>query len=131
MPDIFTPEKRSYVMSRIRSKGTKIELKMKALLDQDGIGYVMHPKFFGNPDFLVGKRVLLFCDGDFWHGYDYRNGRIPRQKFWREKIERNMERDRRVSRKLRRSGWSVIRLWEHDINKRPEICMNKMLRFLN
>ena len=131
MPDIFTPEKRSYVMSRIRSKGTKIELRMKALLEQDGIGYVMHPKLFGNPDFLVGKRVLLFCDGDFWHGYDYRNGRIPRQKFWREKIERNMERDRRVSRKLRRSGWSVIRLWEHDINKRPESCMSKMLRFLN
>ena len=54
----------------------------------------------------------MFCDGDFWHGYQYAKKKKPGKKFWRDKIERNIERDRRISRKLRRSGYSVIRLWE-------------------
>lgn len=131
MADIFNKEKRSYVMSRIRSKDTGIELKMIKILEENKIKFTRHPNLLGTPDFLVGKRMLVFCDGDFWHGYDYRNGRVPPQKFWREKIERNMERDRRTARKLRREGWSVIRLWEHDINKRQDYCVKKIKRHLN
>lgn len=118
-------------MSRIRSKDTGIELKMIKILEENKIKFTRHPNLLGTPDFLVGKRMLVFCDGDFWHGYDYRNGRVPPQKFWREKIERNMERDRRTARKLRREGWSVIRLWEHDINKRQDYCVKKIKRHLN
>jgi len=129
LTDVFTPEKRSYVMSRIRSKDTKIELRMVDLLKQNKIKFVRHPKLLGTPDFLVGDKTLVFCDGDFWHGHDYKNGRVPPQKFWREKIERNMQRDKKISNKLRRGGWSVARLWEHDINKRPEFCINKILRY--
>jgi len=128
MPDVFTPEKRSYVMSRIRSKDTKIELKMVDILKENKIKFERHAELLGTPDFLVGKNTLIFCDGDFWHGYDYKNGRVPPQKFWREKIERNMERDLQTARKLRREGWSVVRLWEHDINKRPEFCVRKIVR---
>ena len=128
MPDIFTPEKRSYVMSRIRSKDTKVELKMRDLLKRNRIGFEMHVALAGTPDFLVADKVAVFVNGDFWHGYDYRNGRIPKQKYWREKIERNMARDRRVQRKLRSQGYSVLNFWEHDINKKPDLCCRKVLR---
>ena len=130
MADIFTPEKRSWVMSRIRSKDTKIEKKMASLLRKNKIHYRRFPKVFGSPDFIVEKSVLVFCDGDFWHGYQYAKKKKLPKKFWRDKIERNMERDRKVTRKLRADGWSVIRLWEHDIEKRPESCVRKIKKSL-
>ena len=118
MADIFTKEKRSWVMSRIRGKNTKIELKMKCVLKDIGYSYEMHPNMFGNPDFVLKrKRIVIFCDGDFWHGYNYENKK-PSKRFWREKIERNMKRDEKISRKLRKENWSVLRFWEHDIEKR-------------
>lgn len=130
MADVFTPEKRSWVMSRIRGKHTKIERKMKKILDTSGIKSKQHPKIFGNPDFLVEKKVLIFCDGDFWHGHDYENKKKLSKKFWRQKIEGNMRRDRMVSRRLRREGFSVIRLWEHDIEKNPDMCLRRILRIM-
>ena len=130
MADIFTPEKRSWVMSRIRSKDTKIEKKTASMLRKNKIRYRRFPKVFGSPDFVVEKKVMVFCDGDFWHGYRYDKKKRPPKKFWRDKIERNMERDRKVSRKLRTDGWSVVRLWEHDIEKSPEKCVGKIRRCL-
>ena len=130
MADIFTPQKRSWIMSRIRSKDTKIEKKMAHLLRKNRIHYRRFPKIFGSPDFVVEKKVLVFCDGDFWHGYLYDRKKKPQKKFWRDKIERNMERDRKVSRKLRADGWSVVRLWEHYIEKSPEKCVGKIRRCL-
>ena len=113
-------------MSRIRSKDTKIEKKTASLLRKNKIHYRRFPKVFGSPDFAVEKKVLVFCDGDFWHGYHYDKKKRPPKKFWREKIERNMARDRKVSRKLRRNGWSVLRIWEHDIKKNTDKCMRKI-----
>ena len=130
MADIFTPEKRSWVMSRIRSKDTKIEKKTASMLRKNKIRYRRFPKVFGSPDFVVEKKVLVFCDGDFWHGYQYGRKKKPPKKFWREKIERNMRRDRKVTRKLRADGWSVVRLWEHDIEMSPEKCVGKIRRCL-
>ena len=130
MTDIFTPEKRSWVMSRIRSKGTKIEKTVASLLRKNRIHYRRHPKLFGSPDFIIEKKVLLFCDGDFWHGYNYAKKKKPPKKFWREKIERNMARDKKVTGTLRRDGWLVVRLWEHDIEKSPEKCVGKIRRLL-
>jgi len=130
MTDIFTPKKRSWVMSRIRSRDTGIEKKTAQLLRKNKIHYRRFPKVFGSPDFVVEKKVLVFCDGDFWHGYQYdRKKKLPK-KFWRDKIERNMKRDRKVTRKLRADGWSVVRLWEHDIEKRPESCVRKIKKSL-
>ena len=125
MTDIFTPEKRSWVMSRIRSKDTGIERKMCSLFRKNGLHYRRHPKVFGSPDFIVEKSVLVFCDGDFWHGYQYDSKKLPK-KFWRDKIERNMSRDRAVTRRLRADGWTVVRIWEHDINGNPEKCIRKV-----
>ena len=128
MADIFTPEKRSYVMSRIRSKNTKVELKMRDLLKGSKIRFEMHAALAGTPDFLVADKVAIFVNGDFWHGYDYKNGRVPKQKYWREKIERNMARDRRVQGKLRSQGYSVLNFWEHDVNRSPEKCLGRIER---
>ena len=130
MTDIFTPKKRSWVMSRIRSRDTGIEKKTAHLLRKNKIRYRRFPKVFGSPDFVVEKKVIVFCDGDFWHGYQYGRKKKPPKKFWRDKIERNMERDRKVTRKLRADGWPVIRLWEHDIEKSPEKCVRKIRRCL-
>ena len=127
MADIFTPEKRSWVMSRIRSKDTKIEKATASMLRKNKIHYRRFPKLFGSPDFIVEKKTLVFCDGDFWHGYRYGRKKKPEKKFWREKIERNMARDRKVSRTLRREGWSVVRLWGHDIEKNPDRCVRRIL----
>ena len=129
MTDVFTKEKRSWVMSRIRSKNTKIDLAMKKMLSDMGIKYKMYPKMYGNPDFVLPKkRIIIFCDGDFWHGYKYGERKKPSKKFWRDKIEGNMMRDRQVSRKLGRNGWPVLRFWEHDIEKNPEKCRRRIKR---
>ena len=130
MADIFSREKRSWVMSRIRSKDTKIEKKTAHLLRKNKIHYRRFPKVFGSPDFIVEKKILVFCDGDFWHGYLYAKKKKPSKKFWRDKIERNMERDRKVTRKLRADGWSVVRFWEHDIERNPGSCLRRIKKIL-
>ena len=130
MPDIFTPEKRSWVMSRIRSRDTKIEKRTASLLRKSNLHYRRFPKTFGSPDFVVEKSVLVFCDGDFWHGYRYGEKKRLPKKFWRDKIERNMRRDRTVTRRLRADGWSVVRLWEHDIDGKPDVCAGRIMRTL-
>ena len=127
MTDVFTPEKRSWVMSRIRRKNTKIDLKMKEILSKTNCAYERYPKMFGNPDFIIKrKKIVIFCDGDFWHGYNYDSKKKPAKKFWRDKIEENIRRDKKISRKLRREGWSVLRFWEHDIEKNPEKCIRRI-----
>ena len=112
-------------MSRIRSRNTGIERKMRAILRANRFRYRSYPKVYGHPDFLVGMKTLVFCDGDFWHGYQYDSKKFPK-KFWSVKLERNMKRDGSVSRKLRSDGFSVLRLWEHDINSNPEKCIKKI-----
>ena len=129
MTDVFTPEQRSRVMSRIRGRDTGIERIMEGLLERHGVPFVKQPRMRGRPDFLVGERTLIFCDGDFWHGYDYENRRKPSAQFWRDKIEGNMRRDRLTRHKLRREGYSVLRFWGHDLEKRPEVCIRRVLRF--
>ena len=128
--DVFTREKRSWVMSRIRGKNTRIEIRLRAMLRSSGIRFVQHPDMYGNPDFLVGTGTAIFCDGDFWHGFDYDRKKKPQKKYWTDKIEGNMARDRRVTRRLRYEGYSVLRFWEHDIEKRPDVCLRRIIRFM-
>ena len=131
LTDIFTPEKRSWVMSRIRGTNTKIDLGMKDILTEIGCEFEMYPKMYGGPDFVMrGKRIIIYCDGDFWHGYKYDEKKKPSKKFWRDKIEDNMRRDTRISRKLRRDGWSVLRFWEHDLEKNPDKCVRRIKKKL-
>ncbi len=67
--------------------------QMNEVLKGLRFSYKMYPKMFGNPDFVLEEeRIVIFCDGDFWHGYNYNNKKKPGQKYWRDKIERNMRR---------------------------------------
>jgi DNA mismatch endonuclease (patch repair protein) len=125
---------RSEQMSRVRGRGNKsTELRFVAFLKAAKItGWRRHPKIFGKPDFVFPKRrIAIFVDGCFWHGCRL-HGRIPKsnQEFWRRKIFMNQKRDREVSRQLRKAGWNVIRLWEHELRKANQIQLSKRLHIL-
>ena len=134
--DMYTKTGRSELMSRIRSKGNKrTELKLAALFRRHGItGWRRNCKIFGKPDFVFRReRVAVFVDGCFWHGCPV-HGRMPKsnKKFWREKIERNKRRDRKVSRVLRGKGWRVLRVWEHALaTKKMDVTIRRIQRALD
>jgi DNA mismatch endonuclease (patch repair protein) len=113
-------------MSRIRSQGTKLEEQLEDILKSICVEYENHPNIFGKPDFAYSRlRIAIFADSDFWHGFnwDVKKKEIKTNKdFWKKKIERNMTRDADVTDKLEKQGWSVIRLWGHDILKNPNKC---------
>ena len=124
MPDIFTKAKRSEVMARIRSRGNKdTELALVGLFRAHRItGWRRHPAMFGKPDFVFREvRLAVFVDGCFWHGCP-RHARQPRNSvaFWRRKFAANKTRDRLVTRTLRRRGWRVLRIWEHELARKNE-----------
>jgi DNA mismatch endonuclease (patch repair protein) len=135
MTDIWSPQKRSEVMSLIRGKGNKeTEHALLTLLKQNKItGWRRHLPLPGKPDFAFPKeKVAVFVDGCFWHGCPkcYTRPKTNR-KFWDKKREDNMARDRRVDRQLRREGWKVIRIWQHSLQKSPSVCLNLIRRALD
>ena len=117
-----TTAQRSKIMKSIRSSQTKPELNLRKALSTVGIRYRMNvKKLKGSPDIVIKKsKVAIFVDGEFWHGYkwDEKRKKIKsNRKFWIPKIERNMQRDKEVNRELKKQGWKVIRIWEHQIKK--------------
>ena len=133
--DRFSRVKRSEVMSKIRSKNTGLDRTMARLLRSGGLSFQSYPKIEGNPDFLVGTNVALFCDSSFWHGRDWpilrrqlANGNNP--DYWVAHIKKNRERDRRVTRTLGRMGYRVLRLWDEEIFKAPDDCLRRVRRSL-
>ena len=127
--DDLTPEQRKKNMRAIRSKDTTIELALRKALWQRGIRYRKNYKgLIGKPDIVITKyRIAVFCDSDFWHGYDWENrkSRIKsNQNYWIPKIERNMKRDQEVTLALVNQGWIVLRFWEHTIRKELEECVD-------
>jgi DNA mismatch endonuclease (patch repair protein) len=119
MPDVFTKAKRSEVMSRIRSRGNKdTEIALARLFRRHNItGWRRHQNIFGRPDFVFpGLKLAVFVDGCFWHVCP-RHGTKPatNRAFWRRKFSRNQKRDRLVNGTLRRAGWRVLRIWEHEL----------------
>ncbi len=131
MTDIFTKQKRSQIMSKIRSKNTVPERTMAAALKKANIRFLRGDKVFGKPDFLIrGKKIAVFVDGRFWHGYGYGKTKRKLTSFWRNKISDNIKRDKCVNNKLKREGWKVIRFWDFQVVKNPKICVeeiNKMV----
>jgi len=121
----------SYNMSRIRSKGSKIEIIFGKALWAKGLRYRKHYKVEGKPDFAFpGAKVAVFCDSSFWHGRNWgserKNEFKVNQDFWIKKIERNIERDKEVNEALRSQGWKVIRFWDDEIIKSPETRAKKV-----
>jgi DNA mismatch endonuclease (patch repair protein) len=133
MPDVFTKEKRSEVMSRIKGKRNKdTELVMIQLLRKHHIsGWRRNQAVLGKPDFVFPKRkIALFVDGCFWHGCPKpKHSNIPKnnQAFWAKKLQANKNRDKFVNRELRKLGWKVVRVWEHEF-KTPEKIVGKLIK---
>lgn len=118
-------------MSRVRSSGSEIENILGKALWRAGIRYRKQYQIFGRPDFvIVSRRIAIFCDSEFWHGYRWGERRKSEHKtnqsYWFPKIERNRARDRVVNRQLRKDGWTVIRFWEREICQDVLGCASKI-----
>ena len=134
MSDIVSKAKRSEVMAAVRSTGNRAtELRMIALFRANGIiGWRRDQGVIGKPDFVFGsERVAVFVDGCFWHGCPkcYRRPR-SHQKYWDSKVAGNIARDRCNRSRLRRMGWWVVRIWEHELKLQPSGCTARILRAL-
>ena len=125
---MFTPEKRSEIMSKIRAKDTKIEVSLRKCLWHEGIiGFRLRPKIPGKPDIVFTKyKVAVFCDGDFWHGFKFSEWSNRLSPYWFSKISGNMERDKRNDNLLSELGWLTVHLWEHELEKDMDISILKV-----
>lgn len=128
MADRHTKEQRSYNMSRIPSVNTKPEIMLKNVLK--GTYLRFQPKIYGKPDFgNKSRKIVVFIDGCFWHKCPkcYIEPKSNR-KFWITKIKRNVKRDRIITKELRKQGYNVIRVWEHQAKKDISKCAEKIHR---
>jgi DNA mismatch endonuclease (patch repair protein) len=117
MTDVMTSQQRRRCMANIRGRDTKPEVRLRKALWRRGLRYRLHAKVMGRPDFLfVKQKVAVFVDGCFWHRCK-RHFSLPKTNavFWEGKIGKNVHRDKMVTRGLRRLGWRVIRVWEHEV----------------
>jgi len=128
MTDVLTPAQRKLNMSRIRAKNTGPEVKLRKLLYAEGIRYRIHYQLPGKPDIVfTKKKIAVFIDGCFWH-------KCPvcfqepetRKEFWMKKIQSNVNRDEKVNEQLQSEGWTIIRIWEHEVRKKPEDAVKRI-----
>lgn len=133
MVDVLTPAQRKYCMSRIRGKDTKPEIVLRKLLWAAGCRYRLKNRLPGRPDIVFPRsKLAVFVDGCFWHGCP-KHAVMPKtnRAFWRKKLSRNMQRDREVNHQLRKMGWRVVRLWEHQVDTKPGWCSATISSQLN
>lgn len=125
MADIFDDEKRSSIMSKVRSKGNKsTELRVIELFEDNGItGWRRNYKVKGHPDFVFLKeRVAIFVDGCFWHGHECRNIHPKdNEEYWNKKRQRNIQHDLEITERFQKRGWTVVRIWECELKKKNEV----------
>lgn len=120
-----TQEQIGHNMRQVKSKDSAIELALRKELWHRGLRYRKNVKsIFGKPDIaFIGKKIAIFCDSEFWHGYAWeitQDEFQSRRDFWIPKIERNMQRDKEVNEKLRSEGWIVLRFWGKEIKR--DVC---------
>lgn len=123
MADVMTPEQRSSCMAAIKGKDTKPEMIVRRYLFSQGLRFrVQVRKLPGTPDIVLPKyKTVVFVNGCFWHGHEgCKYFRLPKSnvKFWKEKIERNVERDKKSMQDLLDMGWKVIRVWECELRNK-------------
>ncbi len=126
--DNLTESQRRRCMASVRTTNTGLEQRVQVALRRRGLRFKKNARDLpGRPDlvFLVA-RVVVFVDGDFWHGYRFPAWRNRQSKFWQEKIDRNRRRDRRNFAALRRLGWSVVRIWQHEIERDLDACISRI-----
>ena len=129
--DRLTPEQRRKNMQHVRNKDSQIELRLRRALWQAGFRYRKNVReIFGCPDIVFKRlKIAVFCDSEFWHGYDWENRKKDfksHQEFWIPKIERNILRDKEVNEKLTADGWTVLRFFGNEIKKNLEGCVQKI-----
>jgi len=133
MPDKFSKEVRSRIMSSIRGKNTKPELAVRKILWMQGKRYRVHDRsVFGTPDISnKSKRLAVFIDGCFWHGCS-RCYKEPKSntEFWRSKISRNKDRRKVVRSRLRKQGITILQFWEHQVLSNPDKVVEGISRHL-
>lgn len=129
MADNLTRDQRSRCMASVKGKDTGLEVMVRSELKRRGLRFLKHVKNLpGCPDLVFPKQKLaVFIDGDFWHGYRFPMWRRTLPKFWREKIDKNRDRDRLNFAKLHRMGWRVLRIWQHEIERDLRSCGNKVV----
>lgn len=132
--DRLSPERRSWLMSRIKGANTKPEIAVRSLLHRMGYRFRLHRRDLpGTPDIVLpGRNAVVFVNGCFWHGHSCKRTKMPKSRttYWIEKIEGNRQRDARKRRKLRVLGWKVVVVWECEL-KRPDQLANRLSRALN
>lgn len=131
-----TKEQISYNMKRVKNKNTQIELMLRKELWNRGLHYQKNvSEIMGKPDIVFkGKKVAIFCDSEFFHGYDWENRKndIKSNKdFWVKKIERNIKRDKEVTETLEQQGWMVLRFWGREINNDLGRCADRIEEVLS
>ncbi len=129
--DKLTKEQRRKNMQHVRNKDSQIELKLRRALWHAGFRYRKNVReVFGCPDILFKRlKIAVFCDSEFWHGYDWENRKHDfksNQDFWIKKIERNIARDKEVNERLAADGWLVLRFFGKEIKKDVEGCLKKI-----
>ena len=125
--DKHTPEQRRKNMQAVKNKDSQIEQLLRKELWSRGIRYRKNVnRIYGKPDIVfIGKKIAVFCDSEFWHGYNWEERKKDfksHQEFWIPKIERNMARDVEVTARLESEGWTVIRFWGNEIKKNAVGC---------
>jgi DNA mismatch endonuclease, patch repair protein len=139
--DVLTPEQRSKCMSHIRSSDTKPEIFFRKALWKWGIRYRKNvKKLFGKPDIAIRKyKLVIFIDGDFWHGNDWKERHFSSQEdmllsytdFWQKKIRRNIERDKEVNKYYKNNDWTILRFWATAIKNDLNGCITKTIKTIN
>lgn len=138
MSDIRSPEITSKIMSAVKNKNSEAELKLRRAIFARGLRYRVHTaRLIGRPDIVFpGARVVVFVDGDFWHGNAWRLRGMAsfeeqfrfrsKPDWWEAKIRRNMERDREVNEALEEAGWHIVRIWESDVLRDVAVCADRV-----
>ena len=122
MPDTYSPEVRSRVMARVKGRDTGPEMTLRRALWALGVrGWRCHRRTVpGRPDLAFGRaRVAVFVDGGFWHGHPSKYWPGRSGPYWDAKIARNQARDKRVDQQLQDLGWTVVRLWDFEVQADP------------
>ena len=135
MTDVFSKEKRSWIMSRVKLRDTKPEMLVRSLVHRIGFRFRVHRRGLpGAPDIVLPRHgKVIFVHGCFWHGHKRcsRSKRPTTNKtFWSKKLDENIERDKRFRRGLRRMGWTVLVLWQCD-TRNPEKLLQVLEKFLH